>query len=97
MNLNTSHLPALVDILLALCHAGVQLVLSTHSLFLLRELAIRLSEAKHRALSRRYFGLQPGEHGTTVCAADELEALDRLDSLDAEAAQADRYLRMEQP
>ncbi len=98
MNLNTSHLPLLVRIMLELCHAGAQLMLTTHSLFLLRELVIQLAESGNKELSRRYIGLQPPEHtrgGVRTSSGDSLAELDHLDSLDAEMEQADRYLNLQ--
>ncbi len=93
MNLNTGHLPLLVNLMMTLCRAGLQLVLTTHSLFLLRELVIQLSEQQNAGVSRRFFGLQAGRvQGPRVSQADELDKLAHLDSLEAEQEQADRYL-----
>ena len=95
MNLNAGHLPLLVNMMMTLCRAGVQLLLTTHSLFLLRELVIQLSEQQNRAISRRFFGLQAGRvPGPRVSEADELDNLAHLDSLEAEQEQADRYLSL---
>ncbi len=98
MNLNTTHLPLLVRMMMELCHAGVQLMLTTHSLFLLRELVIQLSESGNQKTSRRFFGLQAPQTsgcGVRSSCGDELSQIDRLDSLDAEMEQADRYLNMQ--
>lgn len=97
MNLNARHLPVLVEIMIGLCQAGVQLMLSTHSLFFLRELHLQLSEAPNTEIERRYFGLElAGEMGAgiRVSTASELDALEPLESMKAEIAQADRYLMM---
>lgn len=95
MNLNAGHLPLLVGMMMTLCRAGVQLVLTTHSLFLLRELVIQLAEQQNRSISRRFFGLQAGRvNGPRVSEADELDRLAHLDSLEAEQEQADRYLSL---
>lgn len=94
MNLHTTHLPLLVGIMLGLCRAGVQVILSTHSLFLLREITIQLADTRNRNVARRFFGLQAGRRGSEVMPAATLAELDRLDILDAEAAQADRYLSL---
>lgn len=94
MNLNASHLSLLVSIMMGLCRAGVQVVLSTHSLFLLRELAIQLADKRNHGVTRRFFGLQAGAHGSSIGAADTISRLEDLDILEAEAAQADRYLAM---
>ena len=97
MNLNTSHLPLLVSIILGLCRAGVQVMLTTHSLFLLRELVIQLSDRLNNKVSRRFFGLQPpgsSSSGVRTSVGDTLDEIDHIDSLEAEMEQADRYLNM---
>lgn len=97
MNLNTIHLPLLVRILMGLCHAGVQVTLTTHSLFLLRELVIQLAEKRNAKLSRRFFGMQPALNATTgvrTSAGNTPDEIDQIDSLNAEMEQADRYLNM---
>ena len=95
MNLNAAQLPELCGIMLQLCAAGVQMILTTHSLFLIRELMIRLGERQE--LSRRFIGLQaPAEpYGAVqVTAGLAPDEIGPLESLEAEMAQADRYLRM---
>ncbi len=97
MNLNARHLPVLVEIMLGLCQAGVQIMLSTHSLFFLRELHLQLSENDKAEIERRYFGLQAvGEMGAgvRVSVAGDLDEMEPLESMKAEIAQADRYLMM---
>ena len=95
MNLNAAHLPLLVNLMMTLCRAGIQLLLTTHSLFLLRELVIQLSDTQNHGISRRFFGLQAGRvDGPRVSEADELDKLAHLDSLEAEQEQADRYLSL---
>lgn len=100
MNINAAHLPLLCGIILGLSEAGVQLILTTHSLFLLRELVIRLGEPSRSELTRRFIGLQPPteDSGTArVCAGSTLDDISPLASLEAEMDQADRYLRMPNP
>ena len=95
MNLNAAQLPELCGIMLQLCAAGVQMIVTTHSLFLIRELMIRLGERQE--LSRRFIGLQaPAEpYGAVqVTAGLAPDEIGPLESLEAEMAQADRYLRM---
>lgn len=97
MNLNTTHLPLLVQILMGLCHAGVQVMLTTHSLFLLRELVIQLAEKQHTVISRRFFSMQPAHstsEGVRTSAGDSPDEIDHIESLEAEMEQADRYLNM---
>ena len=100
LNLNTVHLPLLCGLLLGLGEAGVQVILSTHSLFLLRELVIRLSRREGREISRRFIGLHaPREpFGAAVVQSGETpDEIGPLESLEAEMEQADRYLRMPPP
>lgn len=97
MNLNASHLPRLVKLILELCKSGVQVMLTSHSLFLLRELVLQLGEEKNARVERRFFGLQvPSENrfGVVATQGDTLEEVGPLASLEAEIEQADRYLRM---
>lgn len=97
MNLNASHLPRLVKLILELCKSGVQVMLTSHSLFLLRELVLQLEEGKNAQVQRRFFGLQaPSENrfGVVVRQGKTLEEVGPLASLEAEIEQADRYLRM---
>ncbi len=98
MNLNSTHLPLLVRMMMELCHAGVQLMLTTHSLFLLRELVIQLAAPANKKMSRRFIGLQPPlatGSGVRSSSGDDLTQIDHLESLDAEMEQADRYLNMQ--
>lgn len=97
MNLNTAHLPLLCGMMLGLCEAGLQVVLSTHSLFLLRELVIQLSRPSFSTLPRRFFGLRATQepyHAVRVTAGDSPDDIEPLESLEAEMEQADRYLRL---
>ncbi len=96
MNLNTTHLPVLVQILLGLARAGVQLILTTHSLFLLRELVIQLASPRNKAVTRRFFGLQAphdSREGVLTSSGDSPEDIAPIESLRAEMEQADRYLQ----
>ncbi|MDO7876997.1 AAA family ATPase [Hymenobacter sp. ASUV-10] len=88
-NLNPALLRELAAVLAQLARAGFQVILATHSLFLLKELHIL---AQQEATPVRYFGLsaQPGE-ATTVVMADNLELLPDIVALDAELEQSDRF------
>lgn len=97
MNLNASHLERLVKVFMELSKAGVQLILTSHSLFLLRELVIQLAEKKNEEVSRKFFGLKvPKENrfGVRMTSAGNLDELGAIESLEAEIEQADRYMQM---
>lgn len=90
-NLNPALLKELAAVLTDLAQAGFQIILATHSLFLLKELHILAQTGK----PVRYFGLsaQPGE-AVTVATADNLELLPNIVALDAELEQTDRFQRV---
>lgn len=94
-NLNPSSQKAVAHALRHLSDQGSQVFVATHSMFLLREL--QMSEGNN---DTRYIGLQRRlEQGKGVAAAevtaqssDDLDEIDFLAALDAEAEQSDRYL-----
>lgn len=97
MNLNAAQLPELCHAMLLLCRAGVQMVITTHSLFLLRELVIQLGRQEWCGLTRRFIGLQAPRDmygAVRVSAGDSPDEIGPLQSLEAEMAQADRYLHL---
>ena len=97
MNLNASHLPVLVKTLTGLAKTGVQVILSSHSLFLLRELLIQLSEPRNAMVHRKFFGMivpKGDRSGVRVTCGDSLEDVGPIESLEAEIEQADRYLKL---
>jgi energy-coupling factor transporter ATP-binding protein EcfA2 len=84
-NLNPALLKELAAILTDLAQAGFQIILATHSLFLMRELHI-LAQRKKKPV--RYFGLYKSEEGDVrVECQDDLMQLQHLVALDAELAQ----------
>lgn len=84
-NLNPALLKELAAVLTDLAQAGFQIILATHSLFLMRELHI-LAQQKKKPV--RYFGLYASEEGDVrVEQQDDLMQLRHLVALDAELAQ----------
>lgn len=97
MNLNALHLPVLVKTLMGLAKTGIQVILSSHSLFLLRELMIQLAEPRNSDVQRRFFGMSVPHgrrSGVRVSWGDTLEDIGPIQSLEAEIEQADRYLKL---
>jgi len=84
-NLNPALLKELAVILTDLAQAGFQIILATHSLFLMKELHI-LSQKRKQPV--RYFGLFAGEKGDVqVEKQDDFMHLQHIAALDAELAQ----------
>lgn len=89
-NLNPALLKQMAAILAEMARAGFQIILATHSLFLMKELHI-LSQREKTPV--RYFGLSAENGGATqVTMADTLTDLPNLVALDVEMAQSDAFL-----
>lgn len=88
-NFNPTLLKEMAAVLTELAKAGFQIILATHSLFLMKELHI-LAQQTHQPV--QYFGLSAEPGGpTTVATADNLELLPNIVALDAELDQSDRF------
>ena len=84
-NLNPALLKEMAAVLAALARAGFQVILATHSLFLLKELHI-LSQREKSPV--RYFGLYAEENGATqVETKNDFMQLEHVAALDAELTQ----------
>lgn len=84
-NLNPALLKDMAVVLTDLAEGGFQIILATHSLFLMRELHIL---AQQRKKPVRYFGLYASEEGDVrVERQDDLMQLQHLVALDAELKQ----------
>jgi predicted ATPase len=95
-NLNPKLLRQVADILMSLALQGVQVVLSTHSLFLLREIEILSHRKSFTGLPSHYIALgYDTKHRLTIQESDSLEKVTPLVTLDEALSQADRYLELE--
>lgn len=92
-NLNPALLKKLAAVLAALARQGFQMILATHSLFLMKELHILSRQPTDIALPIRYFGLnaQPGE-ATHVTTVDDFEDLPDIVALDVALEQGEEFL-----
>ncbi len=92
-NMNPRLLKALAQILVEMS-SYMQIVLSTHSLFLLRELEIL--QEKKELKEARYFGLHFRGDGTgvEVTQGDTSNEIGNIVALDEDLSQADKYLEV---
>jgi energy-coupling factor transporter ATP-binding protein EcfA2 len=91
-NLNPKLISKLANILALIARQGTQVVLATHSLFLLKEIDLQIRATGGTAPTpARFFALQRGEEGVIVHAGDSLEQVEPIAALDAEIEQANRY------
>jgi hypothetical protein len=92
-NLNPAAIKLLAEALFVLSKSGVQVILATHSLFLLREFEIlQIKSPNPETCKPRYFALGLRKPGVEVTQSDDLADIDPLLLLDENLLQSDRYL-----
>ena len=94
-NLNPKIIKIIALIILHLCKSGIQVFIASHSLFLIRELDIRLREQEFREIPARFFGLQRKAEGVDIRQGSTVDDIGEIDALQEELSQSDRYLEME--
>lgn len=94
-NLNPKLIRQVARTIVRLSHSGIQVVVASHSLFLMRELDILLRDDEFKNTKARFFGLHPGGDGIRVEQGDSIDAIGKIDALDEELNQSDRYLEAE--
>ena len=90
-NLDPKLIREVAKVILLVCRAGVQVVLSTHSLFFLRELEILLNR-EFRDVGQRCFAPRRGVDGLEVSQADRIVAADPPSPLDEPSGRSNRFL-----
>ena len=90
-NLNPKLIREVARAILRICGAGVQVIVVTHSLFLLREFEVLL-EDEFKGVEQRYFALRRGDGAVEISQADEVGGVDPLILLDEELRQSDRFV-----
>jgi len=93
-NLNPRLIKLIARVICHLCNQGIQVILATHSLFLLRELEILASGTEFSGIDKHFFALRPGQFGVEVEQGDTLDALQTLVLLDEELEQSDRFMEV---
>lgn len=91
-NLNPKLIKDVAAALLFLCQQGIQVVIGTHSLFLLREIEILTCQKHFMAIPQRYFALGKTETGVDVQQGDSVDDINPFVMLDEELAQSDRFM-----
>ena len=91
-NLNPKLIKLVAQAAVALSQQGIQVVIATHSYFLLKELDLL---TRQKAVAQRYFALVRGEGQVErIESADHLSGLEHLVSLEEELAQYDREMEL---
>lgn len=92
-NLNPKLIKTVAASIVAVANSGVQVFIATHSLFLLRELEILLTNESHAKLRHRWFALAAKGGGVELEQGERVEDIQTLVMLDEELAQSDRFLQ----
>lgn len=91
-NLNPRLIKVVARLLLSLSAHGIQVIVATHSLFLLRELEILSYQQKGKKADQRFFALCEIDEGMQVEQGNSIEDLQTLVLLDEEMIQSDRFM-----
>lgn len=94
-NLNPRLIKVVALSLCRLAEEGIQVVLATHSLFLMRELYILLQSPAFKNIDSRFFGLYFEDEEVAVKQGTSLDDIGDIASLDEDLMQSDRYLEAE--
>lgn len=97
-NLNPKLIRSLAKALITLSRHGFQVVLATHSLFLLREIGILIEASKkdkEKSPPTRFIGIskKDDQQSVKVVTSDSLDDIDPLVLLDEDIQQTERYLQ----
>ena len=90
-NLNPKLIREVAKAILTICRAGGQVIVATHSLFLLREFEVLL-EDEFKGVEQRYFALRRGNEAVEISQTDEVGDVDPLILLDEELRQSERFI-----
>ncbi|TWI28213.1 AAA family ATPase [Paracoccus sulfuroxidans] len=92
-NLNPKLIRVLAQVIVSLADQGIQVFIATHSVFLVREIAILTAGRKRKAQSR-YFSLAASgdDEVSRLEQGSEIDELSTLVLLDEELLQSDRYM-----
>lgn len=91
-NLNPKLMQSLAQALVVLAREGIQLVLATHSLFLLRELTIALAAPENKKVETQFIAFDRTDSDVTVSQGKSINEIEPIAMLDADLEQTDRYL-----
>lgn len=92
-NLNPKLIKVLAQVIVSLADQGIQVFLATHSVFLVREIAI-LTDGRQKKAQSRYFSLAASgdDEVSRLEQGSEIDELKTLVLLDEELLQSDRYM-----
>ena len=81
-NLNPKLIKEAARTVLHLCRNGIQVIIATHSLFLMREVDILMQTPDFKGTKSRFIGLQHGADGIDVEQGDTIDEIGAITALD---------------
>ena len=91
-NLNPALMRDLAQIIIHLMQMGIQVFLTSHSLFFIKELDFQLR--KTQDVPSQWFAFGGNPEGITIAEGNSLEEVEPIRALDVEIDQSDRYYRL---
>ena len=91
-NLNPLLIKQVAQSIVGLSKTGIQVFIATHSLFLLRELEILMTDEQDSGLKSRFFSLHFSKNHIMVKQGDMIDEIGDITALDEELAQSDRFI-----
>ncbi len=91
-NLNPKLIKDVAAAILSLCKNGIQVIIGTHSLFLLREIEILSGQKHFKDIPQRYFALDKEGDCVKVQQGNLVDEINPFVMLDEELAQSDRFI-----
>ncbi|MPM40529.1 hypothetical protein SDC9_87173 [bioreactor metagenome] len=93
VNLNPKLITKLASTLVEMARQGVQIIIATHSLFLLREIEIARSKSDSNS-QVHYIALSIRNDEVDVSQGNSIDEINPIASLDADLEQSDRYMEI---
>ncbi|MCF8090722.1 MAG: AAA family ATPase [Desulfotignum sp.] len=94
-NLNPGLIKLIARVIIDLSKSGIQSFVSTHSLFLMREMEILLQSKEYKKIKPKIFAMVKDGDDIDIEQADNFDDIKNIASLDEELMQSDRFMEVE--
>lgn len=88
-NLNPALMQGLAKIFIDLAQMGIQVFLTSHSLFFIKELDLQLQQTQN--VPSKWFAFDRNQEEVTIAEGNSLEEIEPIKALDVEIDQSERY------
>jgi energy-coupling factor transporter ATP-binding protein EcfA2 len=90
--LNATYIRLAAAVMVDMAKEGLQVILATHNLFLMREIEVLGRQEKYKTVPQHYIALSNAPDGIHVSQGESLIDIDPIVLLDEDLAQSDRYM-----